>query len=359
MRKYLFLTIAATALLGSCNKMSNEIILDEDITKKEVIRFGVSTPEAEVVTKGDGIIDAWNGETINIVGYEKGSDEPLEEINHIKATARETSINLPKLLYYADRTPYLFYAYYVDDAQFTAPSKIEPFVVTIDGTQDIMAAVADPLNDFQNAKNLENDMKGMTEDNYDNYVYSSISARRGIVPTLSFEHMLTSLNFKVVGETTQESEGVYRKITINSFDIKCSKEGIFSPHEKTIAPLRSGTELKNEDIITIEPEGGVALHDEDGEAIGEQEFGGALLFVSDNQTSYDLTINLTQTAGDTTIDDASTTVNVPIPNNAKYFMAGTKYYITIKVYGMEKITITTDIVAWDEGPSFTVNPDDI
>ena len=223
MNKKFYLALAATAaLFASCS--SDDVIgnarqnaLDENAPAK--IEIGIA-PTVDV-SRGTGRVGdvagaanaQWAGQEFSVLMLEKGTMlgayEDLARQTPIFKGAEMTADGVTVIaldndaVYYptATATPnatavYDFWGYRLDNSEtptagtpvFNGYDDANATQVTvpfeINGTQDIMVATTTPSDAAYADANPAN-------------IYSAKSARNGVVPNLSFKHLLTSLTFKV------------------------------------------------------------------------------------------------------------------------------------------------------------------
>ena len=223
MNKKFYLALAATAaLFASCS--SDDVIgnarqnaLDENAPAK--IEIGIA-PTVDV-SRGTGRVGdvagaanaQWAGQKFSVLMLEKGTMlgayEDLARQTPIFKGAEMTADGVTVIaldndaVYYPTATAttnatavYDFWGYRLDNSETptagtpvfngyddaTATQITVPF--EINGTQDIMVATTTPSDAAYADANPAN-------------IYSAKSARNGVVPNLSFKHLLTSLTFKV------------------------------------------------------------------------------------------------------------------------------------------------------------------
>lgn len=260
MKKYfIFAAIAAAGLLTSCSS-SDDAISDVPGTPTEnqnqlvPIQLGIGTITTTEVTRGAGTVggvedgdNKWQGQKVNVFMFQKGSlllsramdpDQPANAypspiFNNTELTTPTDATSgvaeeiladgRQKIRYYPiedndatdafDNRKSDFWGYYMDDAYKTdadgdilgvddadATTVTVPF--EIDGSQDLMVAKAE-LTTAQAAE-----VAGWAEAQRTNY-YSSFAARRGVQPTMEFQHQLTRLTFQFLGGT-KETCGWYK-----------------------------------------------------------------------------------------------------------------------------------------------------
>ena len=359
----------------------------------------------------------WAGQAVNVYMLNKGTldlakfgEDPIYEntvlttpTDNASGIATEFVNDVPQYKYYpTTKTAFDFWGYRLDDAnkatgienQAGTDSKVAvtngefvPYISVdslligfkIDGTQDIMAGKAVPTQ--------EDITKCGGEDN----IYSAFAARRDVQPNIKFEHLLSRLNFQVLAgakSTTDDNTGVkVTGITVKSkatgklviaykgaaaFE-NVSKQLIVDRDddaEKDSALLkelkvmqRDGGNL-NADLVALQP---VTPKWNNGTAMATQ-VGEALLAIPADK--YEITINLeqrVQVKGDKdhpTSDDFQTkkyTYNADLKNTVNPengFEPGYSYNVTITVYGLSEIKITTTLIPWKDGGNIEMNPED-
>lgn len=364
--------------------------------------------------------NTWAKQTVNVYMLNKGTLDlamfgaepiykntvlttPADNASGI-ATEFDTDGATPLYKYYpTTKTAFDFWGYRLDDANDTTATdqegsataaaiennKFVPYLsedslligFKIDGTQDIMAGKAVPTE--------EDITKCGGEDN----IYSAFAARRDVQPNIKFEHLLSRLNFQVLAgaeSTTDANTGVkVTGITVKSkatgklviaykgtaaFE-NVSDQLIVDKYEnpETEAALYKDLVVKQrtlgapltQNLEALEP---VTPKWNNGMALATQ-VGEALLAIPADK--YDITINLqqkVQVKGDKNSpvdpDDFQTkdyTYTAELKNTVnpeKGFEPGYSYNVTITVYGLSEIKITTTLIPWKDGGNIEMNPED-
>lgn len=360
----------------------------------------------------------WAGQAVNVYMLNKGTldvakfgEESIYEntvlttpTDNASGIATEFVNNVPQYKYYpTTKTAFDFWGYRLDDANDTTATdqdgsataaaiennKFVPYIsgdslligFKIDGTQDIMAGKAVPTD--------EEITKCGGADN----IYSAFAARRDVQPNIKFEHLLSRLNFQVLAgaeSTTDDNTGV--KVTGITVKSKATGKLVIAyqgeattftnvsdqlivdkdaDSEKDAALLkelkvmqRDGSNL-NADLVALQP---VTPKWNNGMALATQ-VGEALLAIPADK--YDITINLqqkVQVKGDKnspvdpddfqTKDYTYTAELTNTVNSEKGFEPGYSYNVTITVYGLSEIKITTTLIPWKDGGNIEMNPED-
>ena len=364
----------------------------------------------------------WAKQTVNVYMLNKGTldlakfgDDPIYD-NTVLTTPTDNASGIASELdehgvaqykyYPTTKTAFDFWGYRLDDAnkatgiedQAGTDSKVAvtsgefvPYIsgdslligFKIDGTQDIMAGKAVPAE--------EEIAKCGGVDN----IYSAFAARRDVQPNIKFEHLLSRLNFQVLAgaeSTTDANTGVkVTGITVKSKatgklviayqgeattfanvsdqlivdkDADAEKDAALLKELKVMQRDASSTSL-TDNLVDLQP---VTPKWNNGMALATQ-VGEALLAIPANE--YEITINLqqkVQVKGDknspTDPDDFQTkdyTYTADLKNTVnpdKGFEPGYSYNVTITVYGLSEIKITTTLIPWKDGGNIEMNPED-
>lgn len=363
--------------------------------------------------------NTWANQTVNVYMLNKGTldlakfgDDPIYDNTVLTTPADNASGIATELVegkaqykyYPTTKTAFDFWGYRLDDAnkatgiedQEGTDSKVAvtsgefvPYTsgdslligFKIDGTQDIMAGKAVPTE--------EEITKCGGEDN----IYSAFAARRDVQPNIKFEHLLSRLNFQVLAgaeSTTNTKTGVnVTGITVKSKatgklviayqgeattfanvsdqlivdkDADAEKDAALLKELKVMQ--RDGSNL-NADLVALQP---VTPKWNNGMALATQ-VGEALLAIPADK--YEITINLkqrVQVKGDknspneeTDFQDKEYTYTADLKNTVnpeKGFEPGYSYNVTITVYGLSEIQITTTLIPWKDGGNIEMNPED-
>lgn len=360
----------------------------------------------------------WAGQAVNVYMLNKGTldlakfgEDPIYE-NTVLTTptgndsgiATEFVNEVPQYKYYpTTKTAFDFWGYRLDDANDTTATDQEgsataaaiennefvPYIsgdslligFKIDGTQDIMAGKAVPTE--------EEITKCEGEDN----IYSAFAARRDVQPNIKFEHLLSRLNFQVLDGKKIETTDPDKAVKVTGITVKSKATGKLviayqgeattfanvsdqlivdkdADSEKDAALLkelkvmqRNGSNL-NADLVALQP---VTPKWNNGTAMATQ-VGEALLAIPAKK--YEITINLEQNVQVTGDKDHPTPDDYQIKkytytadlkntvNPEKGFEPGYSYNVTITVYGLSEIVITTTLIPWKDGGNIEMNPED-
>lgn len=365
--------------------------------------------------------NTWANQTVNVYMLNKGTldlakfgEDPIYEntvlttpADNASGIATEFVEGVAQYKYYpTTKTAFDFWGYRLDDAnkatgiedQAGTDSKVAvkngeffPYIsgdslligFNIDGTQDIMAGKAVPTE--------EDIRKCDGEAN----IYSAFAARRDVQPNIKFEHLLSRLNFQVLDGKKTETTDEDKAVKVTGITVKSKATGKLviayqgetttfanvsdqlivdkdADSEKDAALLKELKVMQRESasspltdkLVGLKP---VTPAWNNGMAMATQ-VGEALLAIPADK--YEITINLeqrVQVKGDKknpTPDDYQTkeyTYNADLKNTVnpeKGFEPGYSYNVTITVYGLSEIVITTTLTPWKDGGNIEMNPED-
>ena len=361
----------------------------------------------------------WAKQTVNVYMLNKGTldlakfgEDPIYEntvlttpTDNASGIATELVENVPQYKYYpTTKTAFDFWGYRLDDADVTAAgdqdgsataaaiksNKFVPYTsgdslligFKIDGTQDIMAGKAVPAE--------EEITKCGGEDN----IYSAFAARRDVQPNIKFEHLLSRLNFQVLDGKKTETTDPDKAVKVTGITVKSKATGklviayqgeattfanvsdqlIVDKYEDPEAEAALYTDLKvmqrtdgaplTQNLEALEP---VTPAWNNGMAMATQ-VGEALLAIPADK--YEITINLKQkvqvkgeklTPQEGDFEEKEYTYEADLKNTVnpeKGFEPGYSYNVTITVYGLSEIQITTTLTPWKDGGNIEMNPED-
>lgn len=360
MKKNLFFALAALVTLASCNKQGVEVTVpqDDDTTP---VAMGFTTLNTTVDVKTKAIITeetlptgsdvyvygkvknvysnagSLTAGTFDLVGTDKAG---------AAAKANGNAIELTETKYYADNVSYDFYAYYLGGATAGTIEEEGIIPVTIDGTQDIMAAYAQSTDD-----KATGELAGRAD-----LLYSTWSARREITPNLNFNHLLSAITLQVA-----KGEGVEDAITVKSIEVTAPTTGtvnVIVPTDVAVDannPTAQNAVAGAEDGTFVVPNANYT-YTEAALTGTATKIGSLLLFP--NETEYPVTIKYTQ--GDSAEEKTSSvivTAKVTGNDDVTSFLPGVHYTVDIKIYGQSQIEFTTSITSWSEITLDTVDPD--
>ncbi|MBP3789955.1 MAG: fimbrillin family protein [Prevotella sp.] len=427
MKKLMFFAIAAAGLLTSCTSEDNfdAGAVSQDFTADGRMPIEISMGKvATVNTRGTGTVgdttgtatNVWRNQRVNILMFKKGTldlalidslenpypiyDRTEFRTQSIDGSFRNRALDMTdSIKYYPTRGMFDFWGYRLDgaDAGFTAPvttSNITADVkrvyypgdtlkldFKIDGTQDVMAAKAEP-----SAVDLASRADAAAR------AFSAFSARNGVQPELIFKHLLTRLNFVIIAGDSSATgvRGIYvdtisvkskttgkliaayagstRVADENLIQWEDAKEDLFLMRRPTPAdPSWDATEpAENQNLVELDPvaptgTGGPFTNDFVADSV---KIGEALLVAPDSEYIIDVKMHQTVIIKDDGVNPAETVVKTFStsdklkPAGGDPFQMGHTYKVAIKLYGLSDIRITTTLTGWQEGEIIPITPED-
>ena len=390
---YVYVALAAMGVMAACSKNDNvdpqgnggNTVIDDN--SPVAVELGVKGIDLDVnvSSKAQGSVDAWDAsQTLYVYAIDRSdaqfANTPL--IDNISASSPATGaqnnvLNLVQpasageyageYFYFQGSTVYDFYGYYVDDAVegTPTPSRTDGTItlpITITGAQDIMLAKADPAVDIEASTDPN---KGQVTSET---AYSAFAARRGIQPTLEFQHQLARFTFNIVPGSASGD-----LITVTAIELQSNTTGTLQIAPAVEAGQPTILSQAAPDYLSLANETSGANNlpynvpeytgaDQDPIKVGES------LMVMPGQTSYNLRVSMTQDGNgdvelpvnklETVIAAANVDTNEDgTAEGVTTFEAGKTYEITIKVYGMERIEVSATLKAWEDGGSVVIDPD--
>ena len=411
MKKYFFFA-AAAIVAASCAKTPAPVQTPDGpeapaVEGKVAVQFGTNII-ANVETKA--AVTGWDKQDLYIYGFQriKRGDQTVIDyeslvenvskpfINNVKATAPTASTTTPakpvlsdkievmndgQPFYYSGTTTYDFFGYYVQDAAGADPKPqlnnetkdAYELPITINGTQDIMTAKADPTYACDKAFGEGPRPEGWNA----KYAFSAYAARRGVHPYLVFKHELTQLNFKVTSGTVFKTETQLHvtDVTIKAVPSKATLCVAGATPGVTVDMTSSETEtnsivdlkVKKSDKDVLEPvKVPTATVSGEPSTIVEpaaDPVGQSIMLFP----AAEFEIWLTIAQGINTENPATEVIKRTIKIsditqagelNLDKFEAGYAYDITFKVYGLESVDITAELTKWTEGGSIKIDTDE-
>lgn len=258
---------------------------------------------------------------------------------------------------------YDFFAYYVDDMVLTNEdfhrNDDEVIIdVEIDGSQDLMSSKAStPVEDL-----IEKFPEQEDREDIQRYCYSYFTAMNGIHPEFVFKHHLVKFDFKVVpGETP----GKMKEVTINKVELRSkykasfvvadsndpSKVGLYFEDEYKRLPLAEadGSPFKEGYVVTTLSEKGAVPE--------KMDIGGSLLVAPGTQ--YTLYLSLSEMHDGKPLEPHETEVVLyqGLESDPTPFAAGNEYTVTLTVFGMMDVDVSTQLGKWEAGGSADAGTD--
>jgi len=459
-KSFMFVAVAAAGMLASCSSESltgsDPKIETPDQEELVAIQIGVATPQVDLSTKagtrGAGTVgdlssgtNIWKGEKVNVYMFEKGTLTLAEDgtgnklYNNVELTTPKPGVagiaaegvasgvanelnpagNRVTYKYYPVTGNFDFWGYYIDDAGNGDPAIGEKEVkvpFTIDGSQDLMVAKAEPSA----AEIALLDAQRNTD------YYSAYAARKTVQPNMTFKHLLTRLTFSVVGGNNEaigfkdggsgyalpDDGNTYEGVFIRSIRIRSLKSGniiaawipdgsvttgapaeliSFTKSNPAAAADSTWMELKSKDrngetgkvtdlydnsfvwATDATIQGKLVIGGADWDKIQRPKsltepvtVGGSLLVAPDDKYVAEIVLGqILVTEEDFPGGGTPTTKVVYSPLITEIiptapdvtFEQGKSYNVKMKLYGAQRIVITTTLQAWESGTEVEINAD--
>lgn len=373
MKKTIIFAALALIAVAACQKSQPTVIVDPDENIPEgtliPILFGSNLAPVSTTTKSIGGVDAWKTtDTVHVFGITRTDSTATGtidfakgiEINDIAIPAFiaegeliEVKDKNKKPYYYDLEKPYDFFGYYIDDAvsgvtEIDETTKTITIPVTIDGSQDVMLAVAE-------RKATLNTKTGLPKTILANRLFSAYSARKEIHPALNFKHQLSRFKF-IVSKGGDSATNV----SIDSLAVVSPIKGVltFKTKDNTITgKLEEASDATRETLYLPERDtNGKIIRDENSKirpienfvVSGNNMAVGESLMVIPGYSTYTLAFCLNQ--GEEHVWQKNLTIKIPGSTETTTALAeaGKLYTVHITVYNLESIKIEVGLEQWDE-----------
>ena len=414
MKKLFFYAAAAVAMLAGCQKSEIAGPQAIDDNQPAAIKFGINAP-ALTTTKAatKAAVDAWANTEVFVYGIkqERNADLTLKTLGQglynfdeilindyptianptgstedwTKVSPLEVYKDVAKKMpyYYAEGETYDFYGYHLGGAvpgTATKGNDVITYPVTIAGNNDVMYAYTARAADV-----VAGAAHGV--ETFD--LYSAWAARRGVQPTLKFEHALTRFNFIIKGEgNAAGGTDNFSQVTITGIKLdKMVTTGtltVVGPQANLgfVADAVEETAKTPLALKTIDASGAdVDYVAEPVTANAENKAAGnsSCLMVAPNLASVKVVVNMVNNTFGTDTDNSGVLEPAEcevLPNyefevkaeNIKdaqgnalganaLFEAGKSYNIIIKVKGPKDIQIEAALTEWVDGGNYEYDSD--
>lgn len=354
MRLLIGAAMATMATVG-CQKLQGIFGQDtEPVDDGAPVKITFNTNVLNVETKANGSVTEFtNDHKLYVYGIKSDGTVLM---NNVEATAAGVTApvqgtgGVQKSLvitsgyayfYTGTKDEYSFYGYYVDDAAGTDPAP-DPtsytLPVTITGDQDILLAKADPEKDCEGNDKVY--YKAVPEEGKINDpVYSAWSARRGVVPTLKFEHQLSQFTF-----TVKNSGGI--DVTLEGITINTTNQGTLTvvgadPNLAHADNAKADLPLKM-DALALTAKGD---YKQVQYTAGESKFNSSMMVFPGVTNTLVLTLKQEKQNG-------LRTVSIPITQATE---KGYSYEVQITVYSMEEVAINVTLAEWETGQAIPID----
>lgn len=384
MKKTLLFAIAAICMVAACKKSPVPTPEDESPV---AVQFNTKTIEASV-TKTKAPVTAWSGsEDLFIYGFEvqrNGDGKQftlgsgrynLESpfIDAVKAkspSGSATAIDVyansnsnPQEPFYYDintSVVYDFYGYYLGTA--TTESAVKggdaiTYPVTIDGTQDLMWATCNKESDVEKGDKTGNPLVPVVQTHQ---AYGAWAARRGVQPTLNFEHALSQFTFQI-----KKGQGSYEgNLTVTKIQIIGSNKGNFTVVGNSLGYVAAEDTDETDSFILDGKSSGTNIVFTPQSGNDYLPVDGALM-VAPNQETIKIKVSLSASqyspnGGVIEYEFDLNAKQVKLEGNGANitkFAAGNSYVVKIIVYGPEQVDFEVSLADWVTGGEIEYDPD--
>lgn len=323
-----------------------------------------------------------------------------------------------KARYYPSTGKYSFYGYHIDNLSGTFNVADKTVTgITITGTEDLMAAKTKTVEEATYA-DIWGDITVEDQASVAERAFSAWTARRGIQPILQFNHLLTRLQFNVIAGQASAAQYVYDGADWTANLSPVSLPDDVDDQNKSTAVFITGIKVKNvktseitidldaqtatsaaatadqelelkgttdtdtngnlDDLTPTAPEGFLKSGNDEtyptktqvgesimllpGDAEIELEIAVSQLVVDteDAATEADKTYTTKTETLTATIkaSDIMQTGSTTDSANKTTFEAGDSYNINITVYSFQRIEVSAELTAWEEGGDINIAPGD-
>ena len=263
---------------------------------------------------------------------------------------------------------YDFFAYYVDDMElknedFHRTQNSVEVDIEIDGSQDIMSAVAVAAED---------ELWFGTEDSREyayrkECTYSYYTAQLGIHPRFIFKHHLTKLDFRILPGVTL---GLNKEIKVEKIEVRSKNKGKFVVAHKNHNHVGNnmGVFFKGEKTNLALKEGDGSVFQPRTMITGSNQVSGteindlsSLLVAPD--TEYSLFVTLSEFRdGRQVAYSVRNEMTIYLGNgndlDAPGFEAGNEYLITLTIHGSMDVEVNTELIQWRDSGDVEYDADE-
>lgn len=387
MKKFMFslMTVAAVTACSKAPQVFNEPNLTpEEAGAPEAVLLTTNV-NASVEVKSQGGVDAWNAaQNLHVYAYQRVSggvdySTATPFINNVSAVSpaegqADNSIAVYKpdtseSYYYEGNNTYDFYGFYVDDLAINPrPEQTGVYIpVEITGGEDVMIAKADPQADYDYA--IGQDLFTGNADTWNvNYAYSAYAARRGVHPSLKFEHQLARFRFYIKSGSDFDVTGAPENLVVKGLSVKSKYKADLCVAGSQRGLVNVTSDLKNLTLRSLDPATkqlvdlvSYEVPDKDAAIEDDSNLLGESVMVIPGETSYDIELVMSQFGAENKlpvtlkIADVKDDNNNPVRQNA--FQKGYSYRVYITVVGLEDAQISAELEPWTDGGRIDIDSD--
>ena len=387
MKKFMF-SLLAVAAVAACSKAPQENVelnsAPEESGAPEQVLLSTNV-KATVEAKSQGGVDAWDAtQNLHIYAYQRvagGVDyttaTPL--INNVLAVSPaagqpDNTIGVYKpgtsepYFYEGSRT-YDFYGFYVDDLAVTPRAENNALYVPLEisGGEDVMVAQADPQTDYNNA--VTNGLFTGDAASWNvRYAYSAYAARRGVHPSLKFEHQLARFRFYIKSGSDFDVTGTDDNLVVKGLSMKSQykadlcvaggQQGLVNVVSETKGLVLCSFDPENKKLVDLIP---YEVPDKDVVIEDESNLLGESLMVIPGAASYEIELVMSQSGNENKLPVTLNITDVKDDEdnrvNQNYFQKGYSYKVYITVVGLAEAIISAELEPWTAGGRIDIDSD--
>lgn len=397
MKKFMF-SLMAVAAMTACSKdpqnfvESNQTPEEGGAAEQVLLTTNV---KASVVPKSAGGVDAWDGaQHLHIYGvkrqssvnpnYANQSDVLIDDVVAVSPVegAADNSIGVFKenrwdllqarngelvnpgeLFYYEGNNAYDFFAFYIDDIEGQlVKEQAKVYVpIEINGGQDVMIAKADITSDSDKAFG-----EGLWPAGWDErYAYSAYAARRGVHPSLNFEHQLVRFRFYIESGSEFTTTGQPENLVVKGLSVTSqykadlcvagNERGLTNISDETKDLALCSLDPQTKALVPLVP---YEVHDKNTVITDESNLIGESLMVFPGKDEYTITLHMRQYNNDETFPVTLKFSDVKDGLEGQTaFEAGYSYKVYINVVGIEDVELSAELEEWKDGGRVEIDSD--
>lgn len=275
---------------------------------------------------------------------------------------------------------YNFYLAHVDDAlqgNWITTSDRVYGNLRLDGTQDVITSVARPGE--KKKESLKGEQYKALLENWDNLIYSTYAAHRGIQPQFDVRHNLVRLSFSVLlGDP--KANGVVLKdiallrprtraqLTVAALDVtqvglvalENERDDLSAWHLQEAKDIRESEDYVIRGDTLLKP---LQLQWDGDENTVQQEQKVGTSFLAIPGESYTIQLTCVQEIEDKDGNPKTVltrpTYEIRLKGENNVFAAGQEYKISVKVYGIQDIELFLGANGWVNAEEVPIDPDDL
>lgn len=305
---------------GGLDVETRAAITNENLSSTDLGLFALS------VDKDNNNFPNWSG----------GNESVLLQNEKVRTNAEGTIVVNNKYYPNDNQYNYSFYSY----APYSEEVKVGSDRIRVEfdlGEADIIYGESHATK-YDDAGGLDSDSYGFKA----SYIRRvKREQEEGKLPNITYNHMLTALNFNAKLEGSQSSIAVKSIAILNTF----TKATLFIADKNLSDGDQSGTiEGSSNDTLYVggpDRDWNAWLHND---KYLDNPIGGGLFLIPDDSYEIQVTYKIMASADNVIREDVvKATINM-----SGGFLAGTRYNVNMKIYSPERMEIDTDVASWEE-----------